>query len=47
MVSSVTTTSSLSPASIPSLRRASLGTAIWCLVLTLTLSMLDNAKQLV
>ncbi len=42
---SATRTSSLSPGSIPSSRRASLGTTIWCLVLTLTLSMMWNAKR--
>src|SRR5665811_627604 len=39
MTSPSTSTSRRSPALRPSFRRASLGTAIWCLVLILTLSM--------
>ena len=38
MPSGVTSTLSRSPASMPSALRATLGTTIWCLVLTLTLS---------
>ncbi|OGO57127.1 MAG: hypothetical protein A2Z32_14475 [Chloroflexi bacterium RBG_16_69_14] len=39
IASSVSWTSRRSPAAMASARRASLGTTIWCLVLTLTLSM--------
>ena len=42
--SGVTSTVNRSPASMPSACRALLGTTIWCLALTLTLSIVSHAK---